>query len=94
MTKAVIFVKSDDFDPHATRCTLYCEERGYEIAGVVMDDWGAVQQMLGDGQASVALVSTEEHLPAQRKPRIEVVANAISARWAKRTRVIRRSGGA
>lgn len=93
MTRAVIYVPSDDFDPHAARCTIYAEERGYELAGIVRDDWAAVQRMLGDGEASVALVSIEEHLPAERKPRVEVVVNAAGSRWEKRTKVIRRVWG-
>jgi hypothetical protein len=93
MTRAVVFVRSDEFDPHATRCTIYAEEQGYELTGIVVDDWDAVTRMLGDGEASVAIVSTENHLPAERKPRVEVVANAHSSRWEKRTRVIRRAWG-
>jgi hypothetical protein len=94
MTRAIVFVRSDDFDPHATRCTMYAQEQGYELAGVIVDNWAAVQQMLGDGEASVALVSVEEHLPAKRSPRIEVVANQYGSRWEKRTRIIRRGAGA
>ena len=90
MTRAVVFVRSDEFDPHATRCTIFAEEVGYEIAGIVRDDWPAVLKMLGDGEASVVLVSVEDHLPADRKPRIEVVANQGVRRFEARTRVIRR----
>jgi hypothetical protein len=91
MTRAIVFVRSDEFDPHATRCTIYAEEHGYELAGVVMDDWGAVIRMFENDEADVAVVSEESHLPARRKPRLEVVANAVADRWEKRTRVIRRS---
>jgi hypothetical protein len=90
MTRAVVFVRSDEFDPHATRCTQYAEEKGYELTGVVVDNWDAVNQMLHDGEATVAIVSEESHLPAKRKPRVEVVANAAAGRWERRTRVIRK----
>lgn len=73
MTKAIVFVRSDEFDPHVTRCAAYAEEQGYEVTGVVLDDWGAVQKMLNDGQAGVAVVSTGSHLPSKRRPRVEVV---------------------
>jgi hypothetical protein len=90
LTTAIVFVRSDDFDPHATRCTIYAQEQGYELAGVIVDDWDAVTRMLHDGDAGVAIVSTEEHLPPKRTPRVEVVANATGSRWERRTRVIRK----
>lgn len=73
MTRAIVFVRSDEFDPHVTRCAAYAQEQGYEVAGVVLDDWAAVQKMLDEGQAGVAVVSTGSHLPAKRRPRVEVV---------------------
>lgn len=91
MTRAIVYVPSKDFDPHAALCSVYATEHGYDIVGIVRDDWTAVQKMLGDGEASVALVSVEEHLPPKRKPRIEVVANAVKSRWEGRTRIIRRN---
>lgn len=91
MTRAIVFVRSDDFDPHATRCTIYAEEHGYDLAGVVVDDWQAVIRMFENDEADVAVVSEESHLPKQRRPRLEVVANAASDRWEKRTRIIRRN---
>lgn len=93
MTRAIVFVPSDEFDPHAARCTAYAEDRGYELQGVIRDDWAAAQRMLGDGQTSVVIVSEESHLDPNRRPRIEVVANQYSSRnsrWEQRTRVIRR----
>jgi len=87
MTRAIVFVRSDDFDSHATRCTLYAEEHGYELAGVVTDDWGAVLRMFKSGAADVAIISEESHLPAERKPRLEVVAGAAPEKWERRTRI-------
>lgn len=94
MTRAVIFIPSGAFDPHAARCAAYAQERGYELVGIVRDDWAAVQRMMRDGEAAVVVVSTEDHLNPQRKPRVEVVANAAASRWEKRTKVIRRGAGA
>lgn len=92
MTRAIVYVPADDPDHiHAARCTAYAEQCGYELTGLVRGDWPAVEQMLGNGETSVVLVSEEGHLPPKRKPRIEVVANAIATRWERRTRVIRRN---
>ena len=94
MTRAIIHVPpTEDFDQHASRCLDYCEQQGYEFQGITRD-WAAVQQMLGDGQTSVVIVSTEEHLDPNRKPRVEVVANQPASRYETRTRLIRRQGEA
>lgn len=94
MTRAVVFVKTgDDFEPHADRCLDYCEQRGYHFQGIIRDDWSAVEKMLGTGETSVVIVSTEAHLDPDRRPRIEVVNNQPAAtRWEARTRIIRRDG--
>lgn len=91
MTRAVVYVPSGDFDPHAARCTAYAQERGYDLVGIVIDDWPAVQRMLAVGETSVVLVSEEQHLDPERKPRVEVVAAQSASRWEKRTRIIRRT---
>lgn len=93
MLKAVVFVRSDDFDPHAARCTIYCEEQGYNLAGVILDDWPAVLQTIADGEADIVVVSEEAHLDPERSPRIEVVAHAASSHREGRTRLIRRVWG-
>jgi hypothetical protein len=94
MTRAIIFVPAKDFEPHADRCLAHCEAQGYEFQGIIRGDWDAAQRMMGDGETSVVLVSTEDHLPPNRKPRIEVVANQALSRWETRSRIIRRPGGA
>lgn len=93
MTKAIIYLKSDDLDPHASRCAEYVERNGYELEGVVADDWSAAQAMLDSGQVGVVVASTEEHLPPKRRPRIEVVANERAGVWESRTRIIPRNAG-
>lgn len=92
MTKAVIYLRSDDFDPHASRCTEYVERQGYQLEGVVIDDWDAAQAMLDTGQVTVVVASTVEHLPPERRPRIEILANARAGMWEARTRIIPRNG--
>lgn len=90
MTSAVIFIRSAEFDPHAARCMAYCEERHYDVVGIVQDDWKAVQDTLEHG-AEIVVVSEESHLDPRRRPRIEVVAHQASSRGTQRTRVIRRA---
>lgn len=90
MTRAIIFVPAGQFDPHAARCMERVVRDGYEFNGLVRDDWNEVQRMLDAGEASVAIVSVEEHLPPNRKPRIEIVGNATPDRYESRTRLVRR----
>lgn len=95
MTRAIIYVPAGEFDPHATRCINYAEDRGYELVGIVRDNWPAALKMAQDGDAPVVIVSEDSHLDPEREPRIEVVAHEYSngSRWEKRTRVIRRAWG-
>lgn len=90
MTRAVVFVRSDEFDPHATRCTIFCEEQGWEFYGLIVDDWDEAQRMYDEREADVIVVSEESHLPADRTPRIVVVANVADHHGRERTRIIRR----
>ena len=87
---AIIFVPSTEFDPHATRCITYAEERGYRVVGIVRDNYDAAMAMTRAGRAEVLIVSEEGHLPPRRKPRLEIVAHTASVRYAERTRIIRR----
>jgi hypothetical protein len=89
--KAVVFVLTAEFDPHAARCVEYCEQQGYIMAGIVRDAWGAVLKMLGTGQADIVVVAAESHLPPRRRPRIEIVAQQGTAKRERRTRFIRRT---
>jgi hypothetical protein len=93
VTRAIIFVPEGKFDPHASRCMEYCKRRGYEFQGIV-SDWDAVDRMRAAGEIEVVLVSKEEHLDPNRKPRIEVVANEERRPGLERTRILRRNEGA
>lgn len=92
MTRAIIFVPSENYDEHAARGLEHCERQGYDFQGLILDDWEEANRMMLDGETSVVIVSTEEHLDPQRKPRIEVVANQPASRYETRTRLIRRDG--
>lgn len=73
MTRAIVYVPSDAFEPHATTCMEYCEQRGYQFRGLIRGDWEAVKQMFTDDEASVVIVSDFRHLDPNRKPRLEIV---------------------
>lgn len=97
MTRAIIYIPSDAFEPHASMCMQYCEARGYTFEGLVRDDWPAVQRMFDNDEASVAIVSEFKHLDPNRKPRVEVVADQPPAGQEelpihRRTRIIRPGG--
>src|SRR6476659_5812842 len=96
MPRAIVFVPSDHFDPHADHCIEHCEERGYTLVAIVRDNWSAVVGMIAAKQAEIVVVSTETHLDPERLPRVEVVADqpACGRRispWEQRTRIIRRN---
>lgn len=74
MTIAVVFVPAAHIAPYAKQCLDYCAVRGYDIAGVVRDDWAAVVAMMADHSAAVVVVARREHLDPHREPRLEVLA--------------------
>lgn len=90
MTVALIFVPAGQFDPHAARCLAYCEERGYEVTGIVSGDWKAASDLLCHNFAGVMVVSIAEHLDPHRRPRLEIVAEQETAPGHRRTRIIPR----
>jgi hypothetical protein len=89
VTKAIIFVPDGQFDPHASRCMQYCQQRGYEVEGVVRGDWEAAAGLLMDGAVHALVVSDPRHLDPHRRPRVEVVAEQDTAPGHRRTRIIR-----
>lgn len=94
-SRAIIFVKSEDFDPNAAQCMQYCEEQGYQFEGLVRDDWEEVKRMFAEDQATVAIVASLDDLDPNRKPRVEVartnapsepVRDATNDPWRRRPR--------
>ena len=53
-------------------CAEYCQRRRYQIVAIV-SDWTDVIALLLDGRADVAVVGRRDHLPRDRKPRVDVV---------------------
>lgn len=78
MVCAVVFVPAADIVPYANQCLEYCISRGYEIAGVIRDDYSAAAEMLLSGAATVLVVARREHLDPGREPRLEVLAEVAA----------------
>lgn len=105
MTKAIVFVDPDRLLPNASICLNYCIALGYHVVGVVRGSWDEVIKMTGSRKAEVVVVAEDCDLPADRTPRVEIVAHETPAagtgvakppgsRRDTRTRVIRRIAGA
>lgn len=53
-------------------CGEYVQRRGYRLAAVC-SVWADVIRLLFGGKADVVVVGRRDHLPRDRKPRVEVV---------------------
>lgn len=73
MTNAVVFVLSQYLMADADRCIRHCLMQGYNMIGVVHDDWSAAIAMLRQGKASVVVVAAPDRIDPDREPRIEYV---------------------
>jgi len=77
--RAVIWIAADpEWDRYAGWCVSYCTRKGYDIVAVVDGRAGGryddAWQLTRDGRADVIVTPARDHLPADRLPRIEVVA--------------------
>lgn len=93
---AVIFVPDGPEAPRWERVNLeFCERKGYAVVAVVRwrpgDEWRELHDMAGREEFDVLVVARRDHLPAKRRPRIEVVeeAAAPTARRGWRPRLLR-----
>jgi hypothetical protein len=75
MTTAVVFVLSQYLMPDAERCITYCLARGYDMIGVIKDDWDAAFGMLVAGTVTVVVAADPHHVDPGRTPRVEYVAH-------------------
>lgn len=79
MTDAVVYVPPD---PAAERwrsvCADYCTRHRYNIVAVA-GAWEDVITLLGRGDAQVVVVARRDQLPADRRSRLEVVTEAVTA---------------
>jgi hypothetical protein len=77
---AVIFVRPENYGVTAARCLDYCEQKRYNVVGLIPGDWAAALRMLGQGLAGVIVVGSADRLDLEREPRIEVVPRRLTAR--------------
>lgn len=97
--RAIIWVPSgNDAERWKRVCVDYCERRGYDIVSVIyvqsdgLAEWRQLAAMADEYE--VLVVGRQDHLPAQRSPRVEVVADAGQPPWRRRPRRLpRRSRG-
>lgn len=95
MTGAIVYVASQHLITDAERCMEYCRARGYDLVGIVRDDWSEAVRLIQAGMAGVLVAADARHLDPRRRPRIEIVAEQPTIPGEHRTRVIRgpRSAG-
>lgn len=79
MPTALIYVTAANLDRYTDRCAEYCNRLGLTLAAVVVDEldgkrWPEAMQMLMDGTVQVVVVADRDELPADRTPRVDVVA--------------------
>jgi hypothetical protein len=74
MTTAVVFVLTQYLARDADRCIQHCIAQGYEMIGVVKDDWEAAIALTKKGDASIIVAASPDHVPPDREPRVEYVA--------------------
>jgi hypothetical protein len=98
MTSAVLYVVSKYLETDTAQCAAFCSARGYEIAAVVKDDYGAALKMLCTMTAAVLVVAHPDRLTADCTPRTEIVGGepvipAAANHRRRRTRRLFRPGG-
>ncbi|MBU2664537.1 hypothetical protein KOI35_13625 [Actinoplanes bogorensis] len=80
VVNAVIYVRPENYSASAARCLDYCSARRYNVVGVIPGDWEAAMRMLGEGSASVVVVSSVEQI--EPRPGVEVAPKPSSRRKA------------
>lgn len=75
MTTAIVFVLTEYLVIDGATGTTHCTIHGYDMRGLVLDDWKKACQYLADGLADVLVIADESHLDPDRVPRIEVVSH-------------------
>src|SRR5258707_6855157 len=81
-TRTIIYVPdTPDTDRWYRLALEYCERRRYSVVGLVAEKpegggWQAVLELFRADAADVVVVGRRDHLPAQRRPRMQVIAQA------------------
>jgi len=63
----------DPLEPHVMACLHHVRRCRYELLGVITAaPWDDVGQLMAAGKVDVVVVSDPDHLPADRRPRLEI----------------------
>lgn len=78
---AVVFVPAHLTDPAefaavAAPCLERVEACGYVFVGIVRS-WDDAHQMIDRGRAHVVIVASMDHLPRDRRPRVETIGDPV-----------------
>lgn len=74
LVRAMIFVLHDRVTVDGKTCLDYCMFMGYNMVGVVQDDWRKACDYLYRRECDVLVVADTRTLDPDRAPRVEVVA--------------------
>lgn len=90
-TDAVIYVPTGSSAARwRDACAEYCQQRRYRIVAIV-SIWEDVLSLLITGEAVVAVAGRRDHLPAQRRMRLEVITDLNPQPIPEQRRPARRS---
>ena len=85
--RAIIFGPPEDRERWEAECLAYCERHDLEVVGLVIggdEKWPALREAMINGVADLVVVASKDHLPPDRRPRIESVTEEFSAVPARR----------
>lgn len=92
---AVIFAKpADQLMIKVGICSQYCIEAGYEAIAIVRGVWEEAMDYIASGDADVIVAAEPDDLPADRRPRIEVVTHMREAMLDVHRHAVERQGAA
>lgn len=82
---AVIYLLDNEETQRWARvCMDWCDRHGYELVSVVVDEtpngakWRDVVRMMADAEVQVCVVPRWDHMPRERLPRVEVIAEDVA----------------
>lgn len=78
LVRAMIFVLKSRIVLDGEICLNYCLAMGYQMRGVVVDDWRKACDYLWRRECDVLVVADGRSLDPDRAPRVEVVAHHAS----------------
>lgn len=90
MTDVIIFVPPEVLDPWVKICAIHCARADHNIRAVVSNWEDVVRVLKDDDDIEIVVVGTREHLPPDRRWRIEAVIEPTPTDPPERRRPMRR----